>query len=293
MGPARTSTARFALGFVVVLALLPALVWGIRTVSEDRSEPTSADKPAAAAEPRPHELGCSVLTAPESLSERSAACETEPPAYSPPEPQHKPRAEKRRAKVDPAAKAEPESCDKACPAGTIEAEMVGDAADPVEATDEPQDVRDVVGTILAPAREKLPTEPLAKVEEPLEAVEETLEEARTVIPDEVKSLPEIEIQLDPPTMEPLPRPLPELESAPTPELPAPLPLPTPEIAPPIELPPSAVVVLDEETAEELGVPERMTIALSKAARRALAIVSERAGLELSVVAPGSSESSRD
>ena len=51
--------------------------------------------------------------------------------------------------------------------------------------------------------------------------------------------------------------------------------------------------LDEETAEKLGIPRRMTITLSPQVMRALAILSERNGLELSATAADSAAPSRD
>lgn len=301
MGPARRNTTRFLFGFVTVLVLVPALVWGIRAVEQDPSTPASASRPAAD-QPREDELGCTVLTAPESLAERAAACETEPAPVSPAEPQRrKPRDEQRRGRTDKPSKAEPEDCDTACEVGAIEAEILGDAAEPVEPAEEPQDVTELVGSLLAPARE-LPTDPLVEdVEEALEAIEtpdgttekaaRVIEDAEALLPDALEDAPAIEIQLGPAPVEPIPAPVPVPPVDPTAELPhAPS---DAERADPDPSVPTAVLVLDENTAEELGISRRMTIGLSRAAQRALAILSERAGLELSVAEPGTAEPPRD
>ncbi len=54
-----------------------------------------------------------------------------------------------------------------------------------------------------------------------------------------------------------------------------------------------MLVTDEETAKKLGIPRRMTITLSPQVMRALAILSERNGLELSATAADSAAPSRD
>jgi hypothetical protein len=260
MGPARRNAARFVAGFVAVLVLVPALVWAIQAVDQRRSDPASPGQ-AAADTSRRDELGCRGLT-----------CETEPPSWSPPQPQRrKPRRERRRAAAieqGPAPKADP--CDRACQVGTVEAEAAaaGGAAEQLEPVDEPRDATDLVGAVLAPATRKLPTDPLDEVDE----VEEALEDAQAVVPDSVEIPPELEIQLDPAPAEPTLDPEPEL---------------------PDPVAPTALLVVDELTAEELGISSRMTIVLNRATWRALAILTERAGLELSAAAPSSAESPRD
>jgi hypothetical protein len=305
--PARTNTTRFLIGFVAVLVALPTLVWGIQTISQDRSEPASPGR-AAIDEPRQDELGCEVLVAPESLSERAAACETEPPSSR--EPQREPPREPRRGEMGGAALAETEDCAGGCSMGTIESETAADTTERVETTDQSKEATDVVGTLLAPTRE-LPTDRLDDVEERLgrikvpedatDPVTTLVEDTQDLVPDRVETRPEIEIQLDP-----------------VPTEPNPVPDPAPAVDPPTELAPglsdeepnadapddeepaapepsdlTALLVLDERTAKQLGMPSRMTITLSDAVQRALAILSERAGLELSVAPAGSSEPSRD
>ena len=273
MEPTRAGATRFLLGFVVVLALLPALVWGIQAGTQDRAAPTRPNEPAAA-ENDPGEPGCRALMAPESLAERAAACETEPPAWSPPEPQREPRVEPRRAKPKRSARAETER-----PTDTGEAETV-DAPEPPEATDEPKDAVELVGAFLDPVPE-VPTLPL-------DDVEEALDDARALLPDPAETRPEIEIHLQPAPIVSIPAPdtLPTTDAVPTPE-------PVPAVEPPVEVPLTALLVLDERTAEQLGMPSRMTLALGEAAERALAILRERAGLEVTIAAPGSSEPPRD
>jgi hypothetical protein len=260
--PARRNTTRFLLGFITVLALLPALVWGIQAAKQDLSAPAVPRERAADAGPRA-ELGCAALIAPESLAARAAACETEPPAWSPPEPQRRPRPEPRPAAPTRAATAKADR-----PTDNGEAETKADEPAPVVPADDPRDAVDIVGAFLAPAPE-LPVEPL-------DEVEDALDEAQALLPERVDARPEVEVHLEPAPIVPIPAP----DAVPAPD-------PVVAVEPPVEPPPTALLVLDERTAEELGIPSRLTIALGENAQRALAILSERMGLELSIAAPSS------
>ena len=260
MGSTRADTIRFLLSFVVGLALVPAFVWGIQTLHPDQHEPASSYTPSTE-QPQPYER------------------ETEPPAPSSAEPQRKPRrerdAEPRRGSMAAAATA---GCETDCSTGTIEA---------VQPVEERRDATDLVGEFLTPIVE-LP-DPRDEVAERLDDVEERLgrinlpddlpdpteilEDPESVIPEDVVTAPEIVIELVPPAVEP-PAELPD---------------------PPAELPetPTALLVLDERTAEELGIAKRTTITLSERIQRALAALSEREGLELSVAEAGASAPPRD
>ena len=198
------------------------------------------------------------------------------------------RPEPRQGRVVSSAIGGTDACTAACETGTIES--VGDAAAPVEATDEAQEIIDVVGGI-PPLARAIPIDRLDEVEERLgrlvpdevaDAPTEILEDE--LVPD-VQTPPEIEIELDPAPIEP--------------PVEAPTELPTvSDPAPPVD-PPTAdpvlttLLVLDEKTAEELDLPSRMTVELSPRVRQTLAILSKQIGLELSASAAHSPAPPRD
>jgi hypothetical protein len=300
---ARSHTTRFLLGLIAVLAL-PALVWGIQAVTRDSSGPAGSEAPAAVVDPPRHdELGCSVLTAPESLADRAAACETEPPPVSKPDKERK-QPRKRSGRVAASAMGATTTCTAACETGTIES--VGEATAPAETKEEAQGVTDLVGSI-SPLARVIPTDRLDEAEERVgRVVDETLggvevpDEAPDVpteiledalVPDGVDTLPAIEIELDPAPSAPTPVPDPPAAVDPPAG-----PVPAPDEEDPAasdESELTTLLVTDEETAEKLGIPHRMTITLSPQVVRALAILSKRNGLELSATAADSAAPSRD
>ena len=286
--PSRPRTTHFLLSFVVVLVLAPALVWGIQAISRDAGPPAPADDPVVSAEPPRHDaLGCTVITAPDSAAERAAACETEPPRAKKKERTERP--EPRRGRLVSSAVGGTETCTAACETGSIE--TVDEAAAPVDITDEAREAIDVVGAI-PPLARVLPLDRLDEVEERLgrlapdevvDAPTDILEDA--LVPD-VQTPPEIEIELDPAPVEP--------PAEPPAELPAGAELPAPPVDPPAADPVlTTLLVLDEDTAEELDLPSRMTVELSPRVQDALAILSKRMGLELSASAADSPAPPRD
>jgi hypothetical protein len=157
-----------------------------------------------------------------------------------------------------------------------EADIVRIDVRPEPAIDVPQDATELVGKLLAPVRD-LPVEPPVELPTvPLDEVVETLEDARTLLPEDAEALPDIEIRLEPGPIDLAPVEPPAVEP-PVVEPPVPAPVQPPD--------PTALLVLDEATAKELGIPSRTTITLTEAVREALAILGERTGLELSIAVP--------
>lgn len=301
--PTRPRTTHFLLSFVLVLVLAPALVWGIKAINQDSPAPATSDVPAATAdEPQRHgSLGCEVITAPDSAAERAAACETEPPRVAK---QRDERPEPRQGRLVSSAVSATEACTAACETGTIES--AADGVAPVETTDEAREIVDVVGAI-PPLARAIPIDRLDEVEERLgRVVDETLGEIEVpdeapdvpaevledaLVPDGVEIPPAIEIQIDPAPTAPTTLPDPPAAVDP-PAAPAPDPVEEqPAASDASEL--TALLVTDKETAEDLGIPRRMTITLSPQVMRALAILSERKGLELTAAAADSPAPSRD
>ena len=286
---ASAHTTRLLLCLAAVLAL-PALVWGIQAIQQGPSAPAGSDQPAATADPPPHDgLGC------------TGVCETEPPPVSKPDKDRKQPREPRHGKVVASAMGGTSTCTDACETGTIES--IGEATAPAETKEEAQGVPDLVGSISPVARVipidrlgdaeqrvgRVVDETLGGIEVPDDAPDvptEVLEDA--LVPDGVETPPAIEIELDPaPTAIPDPPAVPGPPAEPVPETDE----EDPAASDPSEL--TTLLVTDEETAEKLGIARRMTITLSPQVVRALAILSERNGLELTATAADSSAPSRD